>query len=200
MRLMPVLLLVASCLLLLSCKAVKVSSNWNPNVDFASLKTWSFTEPSPGHPIAGSINQDDFYANRVEYAIKEDLESKGFQQVPDGAPASFHVGFHHVVNSDMSIAKLNEYAGYDNAGMNTGPAPGSGFGLSEDPFVNQYMKDTLFIDITTGGGDDLIWRGSGVSNRGRSYGSTPEQDVIDNRVQKIMADFPPSSGGKSSSK
>lgn len=198
MRVISFVFVVAACLLPLSCKAVNVSSNWNPNVDFTSLKTWNFMQPSSEHPIAGSVNQDEFYASHVEYAIKRDLESKGFKQVPDGAPASFHVSFHQVVNSNMSIAKLNDYAGYGNVGwdtgMNTEPQTGSGYGLSEDPFVDHYMQDTLFIDITSGDGSALIWRGTGVSNRGRSFGSKPEQDVIDNRVDKIMADFPPSGG------
>ena len=145
------------------------------------------------------MNQDDFYRSRVEYAIKEDLNSKGFQEVADGMPASFQVSFHHVVNSEMSISKLNDYAGYGDAGWNTGagtePAVGSGYGLSEDPFVDHYMQDTLFIDITANGGRKLIWRGSGASNRGKSFGSKPEQEVIDKRVSKIMTDFPPS--GKS---
>lgn len=204
MRVISLALVVAACSLPFACKAVNVSSNWNPNVDFAALNTWNFVEPSADHPIAGSINQDEFHSSRVEYAIKQDLESKGFQKVPEGSPASFHVSFHQVVNSNMSIAKLNDYAGYGdvgwNSGMNTEPAPGSGYGLSEDPFVDQYMKDTLFIDITTGRGSELIWRGSGTSNRGRTYGSKSEQDVIDNRVDKIMADFPPSAGGKPSGK
>lgn len=200
MRFFIALIAWTSIVLMAACQSVKVSSNWNPNVDFTALTTWNFAPPPAPSPITGSVNQDSFYRSRVEYAIKQDLASKGFQQVPDGAPASFQVAFHHVVNSEMSISKLNSYAGYGDIGWNTGagsePPVGSGYGLSEDPFVDHYMQDTLFIDITTQRGSNLIWRGSGATNRGKSYGSKPQQEVVDNRVTKIMADFPPTGNRK----
>lgn len=197
MRIIALALVFTVCTLLVpACKSVHVSSNWNPNVDFSGLSTWNFAPPPAPNPLSGSVNQDQFFRSRVEYAIKQDLSGKGFREVPDGTRASFQVSFHHVVNSEMSISKLNDYAGYGDVGWDTGsgtePPVGSGYGLSEDPFVDHYMQDTLFIDITTNRGSNLIWRGSGASNRGKSFGSKSEQDVIDNRVSKTMADFPPS--------
>ena len=83
--------------------------------------------------------------------------------MPAGRPASFHVRYHQVVNSEMSIAKLNSYAGYPDdmdMGMGTGAPRNSGFGLSEDPFVDHYMQDTLFIDIANANGSrsHLAWK------------------------------------------
>ena len=195
MRLAVIIIAFTTLLLNVGCHSVHVTSNWNPNVDFSGLKTWSFAQSTADHPSAGSINQDDFFNSRVEYAIKQNLSAKGFTQVPAGRPASFHVRYHQVVNSEMSIAKLNSYAGYPDdmdMGMGTGAPRNSGFGLSEDPFVDHYMQDTLFIDIANASGSELIWRGSGATNRGGGRPSGSEQDQIDKRVDKILADFPPS--------
>lgn len=195
---MPILsrlVLAVACLLPAACSAVHVSSDWNPNVDFSTLDTWRFATPSSTHPVGGAVNQDDFESDRVAYAIKRNLASKGFREVESGMPASFLVSYHQVVNSEMSIAKLNDYAGYGDIGMDAGAGTGvpmhSGYGLSEDPFVNHYMQDTLFIDISTDDGGTLVWRGSGASNRGRPRSSRNQQDSVDKRVDKILADFPP---------
>ncbi len=195
MRLVTILsLALATILVQGGCHAVHVDSNWNPNTDFSALSTWNFAESSSEHPVAGQVNQNDFESDRVTYAIRRNLKAKGFREVPAGAAASFHVRYHQVVNSEMSMAKLNSYAGYGDdmsVGMGTGVQRNSGFGLSEDPFVDHYMQDTLFIDIANAGGSQLIWRGSGASNRANS-GSANDQDLIDKRVDKILADFPPS--------
>ena len=191
-------LLLIACLLPAACSAVHVSSNWNPNVDFAALDTWCFVTPASDHPVAGSVNQDDFERERVAYAIKRNLASKGFREVQPGMRASFQVSYHQVVNSEMSISKLNDYAGYGDLGWDSGIGTGvpmhSGGGMSEDPFVDHYMQDTLFIDISTGNGSNLVWRGSGASNRARPRGNGTSQDAVDKRVDKILADFPPGGG------
>ena len=175
------------------CNSVHVTSNWDPNVDFGSLSTWRFEQPSAGHPMGGGINQDDFESSRVEYAIRRNLQGKGLREATAGQRASFIVQYHQVVNSEMSIAKLNSYAGYGDdlsAGIGTGVQRNSGFGLSDDPFVDHYMQDTLFIDIASPDGGSLIWRGSGSSNRAAGGGGSDQQRV-DGRVDKILADFPP---------
>lgn len=190
MRKLTCLPLLFVTFVLAGCNAVHVTSDWDPNVDFGALTTWSFESSDAAHPVADRVNQDDFTSDRIAFAIRRNLEGKGYREARSGEAASFHVRHHLVVNSEMSIAKLNSYAGYGNAGVGTGVSLNSGFGLSEDPFVDHYMQDTLFIDIADAGGSRLIWRGSGSCNRADS-GSANDQARVDERVDSILADFPP---------
>ena len=166
-------------------------------MDFSGLKTWSFAQSTADHPSAGSINQDDFFNSRVEYAIKQ----KPFRQgLHPGArrpsPPASTWRYHQVVNSEMSIAKLNSYAGYpDDMDMGHGKPV-----LRETRVSVSRRTPSSTTTCRTRSSSTSPMPTAPISSGveavrptvGGGKPSGSEQDQIDKRVDKILADFPPS--------
>ena len=69
--------------LLAGCSSIRVRSDWDPEADFTTLRTWAWA-PEPhkkqGHPL---LDDDTIFAERVRRSVTRELEAKGYPFVRD---------------------------------------------------------------------------------------------------------------------
>lgn len=164
------------CLLLLGCSSVQVTTDYNPQQDFTQFKSFKLYE---GKPIPNdALTKNPLVKKRVESALSKVLTGKGFTEV-DKDP-DFIVLAHAGVKEKMRVDTYG-YGWYD-------PWWGPYGGYTS---VSYYEEGSLVIDIVDTDKKELAWRGIGT--RTIKTFSDPEemQQVIDETVTKILADFPP---------
>lgn len=175
--------------------ALKVSSDYNPEVDFGKLRTFAWL-PSPPTKDGDPRTNSTLLAGRVRRAAVADLKAKGFAEVAPAASPDFYVTYHAAIDEKMNVRSTpTTYGGY-----------GYGYGyrgwwapmppvVSSGVSVQHYELGTLIIDIVDRERDDLVWRGSGQAKLSKKDQRTSgERDVfIADAVRKILATFPPAS-------
>ena len=185
--------LAIAVMALAGCSAtLKVSSDYNPEVDFKKLRTFAWL-PSPPAKDSDPRAASGLLAGRVQRAAIADLTAKGFVNVAPSASPDFYVTYHAAIDKKMSVRSTpTTYGGYGYGYGYRGwwaPMPPMTSGVS----VQQYELGTLIIDIVDRERDDLVWRGSGqakLSKKDRRTSS--ERDVfVADAVKKILATFPP---------
>ena len=161
------------------CSSVSVSHDFDSQVNFADLRTYSWmpAPESPSESTQRELQQNSLIEGRVKRAVNEHLAAKGLiqtRQDPD-----FLVAFHTGVQDKTDIQSWGYGYGYWGMG---------GGGVS----TIHYQEGTLILDFIDPKTDNLIWRGVGkkvVSER-----TTPQKSEkeISNAVEKILKKFPPS--------
>jgi hypothetical protein len=178
-------LLAALILLAAGCgSGISVSSDFDPAVDFTSLKTFKWVDV-PNRSVEDPIN-NPLLANRIRKAVEKVLTAKGYRisETPD-----FLIFAHAGVKEKMNVTDWGY--GY---GPYWGPYP---YGRNID--VNYYTEASVFLDIVQRKEkDQLAWRGIGTGVVNRGYSRTPEeaQAAVDDAVAKILSNFPPEPGSR----
>ena len=177
MMLLGRLVVVLSLMVLGGCSGITVSSDYNESTDFSGIKSWAWMLNSPeGNFDLGVVNP--LVRGRIQDAIAAELAAKGYMEIISG-DADMHVTYHARTQEKIQVQPMG------------GPMimrPGWGRGYPE---VYQYEEGTLIIDLIEGTKEHLIWRGIGkgvVDWRGSPQERTK---LIDEAVQKILAQFPP---------
>ena len=165
-------------MMLAACASVSVKTDFDAAVDFSKLKSyaWDNHQPSPDDALA----KNPLVRKRVKQAIDRSLEAKGFDLTTQ-AEADFVVVTHAGVKERMQITNWGRYGWYD-------PWWGP-YGGSVD--VSYYQYGTLVIDIVDQRKKELIWRGLGTGIVRETETPEQSQEIIDETVDKILADFPP---------
>lgn len=183
-----VALAAISTLGLVACASpIKVTSDWDPSVDFAALSTWSWA-PAPeedGAPEPARTNS--LLTDRIIAAVERTLSAAGYQRV-DSGPADFRVAFTFGARQELSVRSTDRVGAYGYRGRR---GVYSGWGGTEVD-VRQYTRGTLILDILEPSARQLMWRGAGSTRI--SEASSPEKRTarVNEAVSKILAKFPPS--------
>ena len=163
-----------------ACSGIKVSSDYDPDVDFESLETYRWApdfDPASG-PTGVS---DGLLHNRIHNAIESQLMARGFRAQIDPTPdvwVAYHIGIERKLQVDTMYT---QNAGWGRRSYGYG----GGYG-SAQTVVREYEEGTILIDLLRPGSGELIWRGSG-STRLKAK-KTPEErtKTIDEVVGKIL--------------
>jgi hypothetical protein len=169
--------------ILASCSNVKVSQDYIPGYDFASLKTFAW---KPNENDEYGIKGNDLVDKRIRSAIETQLAAKSYTLVTSSDP-DFFVSYNLKVeqkltnsgaSGSISIGR-SSYGRYGGVGMSTGSQ------------VRAYDQGTLSIDFTAPLEDELIWRG--VSAQAVDGDSSPDKSrvIINETVEKMLSQFPP---------
>lgn len=187
MRTVFSLITAATVLLLTGCgSSISVTSDFDPGVDFKTLKTFQWHEPnkrSSDDPLTNSL-----LANRVKEAAGKALKAKGFIEATGEKP-DFYV---------YSVAGLKDKMNVTNWGYGYGPYWGPYPG-GRNIDVSYYTEANLVVDIVLNAPDpQLAWRGIGTGVVHRSQNQSPQeaQARMDEVVAKILQGFPPTPGSK----
>ena len=175
------LFLLLSIILLSSCNAVKVVTDYDSNVDFNKYKTFAFYKPE-----IDKAKISDLDKKRILRAIENELMAKGFSKSnnPDMLVGIF----------TKSREKVNI-----NQNNNFGYGFGWGFGWGLNPFwggmnnninVSQYTEGTLFVDFIDKEKKELVWQGVGTGAL-RIQNREKKERRIKEFVNEIVAKFPP---------
>ena len=180
------------CLLLFvsGCSSLRVSSDYDGSVDFASLQSYDWL-PAPGIRSADpAIQFDSLLAQRVKTAIDSQLAASGFQQQTERPDVL--VTYHVAVDQKVSVTYLNELYGY-RPGWGTGYRRSmrhSGY-PSREAVVTEYQQGTLIIDIVRASDKKLIWRGTASDEVYPDSTAEAREKRVREAVAEILAQFPP---------
>ena len=173
LKFIPVLVLF---LLMVSCQAVHVNSDFDKNVDFSQFKTYAFYKNG-----IDKVEISDLDKKRILRSIDNQMLKKGFtkSETPDMLI--------NIFTKERQQVDVNQF----NAGF------GYGWGFGWNPFfwggnqtaVNQYTEGTLYIDLIDAKKKEMIWQGEGNGNLTQK--SDKKDEVINEFVTRILEQYPP---------
>src|SRR5687768_9712730 len=156
--------------------AQKVKTDFDPAVNFASVKTyyWAKTDPIPGNDL---VNQ------RIVSAVDYWLTSKGWTKVAD-EQADIAVAAHVATQQSQSVSTFYDGMGYGPWGYG-----GWGTGMSTT-YVDTVTEGTLIVDLFNGQTKKLAWRGKATD----TVSDDPKKNAktIQKALEKMFkSKFPP---------
>ena len=160
-------------MLLASCSAVVVNSDYDKKVDFSQYKTFAFYKNG-----IDKVEISDLDKKRILHSIEETLIDKGLivSETPDILI--------NIFTKEREQVDVNQF----NMGW--------GYGWGWDPWmmgrntsVNRYPVGTLFIDLIDAKKKELVWQGEGEGNLTKDTNKKDEN--IKEFVTKILAQYPP---------
>ena len=166
--------------ILFSCDSIRVSSDYNENINFSNLKTYAFSKQG----IDG-VKINDIDKKRILKAIDIELYNKGFRK--SSIDPDFIINFFTKTNQKINYYPSNNYYG----SMVQSPYSGIGHYTSSWHLNSfNYNEGVLFIDIVDNKKNELVWQGIG---KGYIYSDKPEKkgEKINAMVKKILLQFPP---------
>jgi hypothetical protein len=171
-----IVLLIISALFY-SCSSMKVTYDYDKNIDFSKYKTYAFTAETKKLPV-GDLNRD-----RVIKAVENEMNDRGYSisKSPDLA-VDLHVKAEEKVQASAMVT-----------GSHYGPyryPAGSGFS-STNVSYNEYTDGTLFISIVDMEKDQLIWTGTGTKTIDPDMSPEQREKAINSSIKQIMANYPP---------
>ena len=182
MRSLPTALLSLSVVLglLVGCSGIQVDRDYDPEVDFGSLRTWAW--------ISHSGKSDDpridnaLLDSRVRAAVEGKLAELGYRKLESGDP-DFGVVYHAAINKEIRVDTIYRSHGYGRYGY-------GGVGYAET-LVSEYDVGSLIIDVVAPSGQKLLWRG--IATAAVQPGASPEKRTkrVDQAVDKMFKRFPP---------
>ncbi len=185
-------LLAATLVAVASCSTssgIKTFHDYNPSVDFASYRTWSFMSARP-MIVSTTAIVNPLLEGRIMNAIRSEMGGKGFRYVddPDGADVvvSFTVGSHGQVKIEQyPVSYRMGYSRYHR---------GYGYGTSygTETRVRQYTEGQLAIDIFDVENHTPAFHGSASKRLTSSDRDNPEA-LISSAVTEALLGFPPDS-------
>ena len=164
-----------------SCDSIRVSSDYNKNVDFSNLKTYAFSKQG-----IDEVKINDIDKKRILKAIDIELYNKGFRK--SSIEPDLTINFFTKTNQKVNYYPSNNYYG----AMDVSPYHGS-YHYANSWYLNSYNynEGVLFIDVVDNKKNQLVWQGIG---KGYIYSNRPDKKIekINAMVGKILLQFPPS--------
>ena len=185
-------LLAATIVAIASCSTssgIKTFHDYNPSMDFASYRTWSFMSARP-MIVSTTAIVNPLLEGRIMQAIRSEMDLKGFSYVgdPEGADVaiSFTVGSRDLVKVEQypasyRVSYSRYYRGY-----------GYGTSYGTETRVRQYTEGQLAIDIFDVDNHTPAFHGS-ASKRLTSRDRDNPEALISSVVTEALLGFPPES-------
>lgn len=166
---------IASILIFAGCSSISVHQDYDPEYDFTKLKTYGFI------PLKSEAGIDQLSADKLSAAIKNELNNKGYSL---SEAADFGIALMFSSKTKTNIQSYGYGYGYGYWGR-------PGYGGMGGVDVTQYDEGTLVIDIIDMAEQKLVWRGIGSGAMSQSPTVEERTENINNAVNKILAQFPP---------
>ena len=173
-----IVLLIAFATILSSCNSIRVSSDYNEEINFTEFKTYAFSKSG-----IDKVEINDIDKKRILRAIDVELYNKGYRK--SSIEPDFLINFFTKTNKKIDYYPSNNYYGY--------AVPYGGMGhYASSWYLNSfsYNEGVLFIDIIDRSKNELVWQGIG---KGYIYNDKPDNknEKIKAMVNKILLQFPP---------
>lgn len=187
MRTVSILLL--SMLLVVACSSFTVDSDFTPETNFASFKTYSWYSAKLRDPKALDYLGGDIFDRRVRQAIDTNLQAKGFVLKTEG-DVDFKVNYDVLTEDRQDIRTYNTYGGYA-PGFGYGGFYGyGGLGSTQTQVIN-YKQGQLIVDIIEPTNEVLVWRGTAEGRIPQNESPERRERGTQELIMKILANFPP---------
>jgi hypothetical protein len=174
-------------LLAMSCAGVKVSFDYNPEIDFKVYKTFDWipgSEELSKSTDVRNLASNPFVLKRLVAAVENELAKKGYQKQTDSEPElllSFQTDFEK--KKDVYVYSTPGYVHWKRGRRVV-------VGPKKYVEVDRYQEGTLVLDIIDSASDQLIWQGWATSIL-RDPQIAEEQ--LQTAVGKLLENFPPPS-------
>lgn len=166
MKNISLILALFSFVLLTSCNAVNVSTDYDRSVNFTSYKTYSFHQKG-----IDKLNINDLDKSRIISSIDREMATKGFTKVKSDADLVINI----LVSSSQEVRVDNDYRyGYWGGGY---------------PVVSDYTAGKIILDIIDDKRNILVWQGVGSDLNLSNVSSKNEK--IPQAINEILTKFPP---------
>lgn len=173
-------ILFATALILTSCASIRISSDYDTNVDFSTYTTYAFFKPG-----IDKVEISDLDKRRVLRALESTLPTKGFiaSETPD-VLISFHT------KAEKNVRVSESYLGWGSPFYGPYGGWGWGWGFNRPYNVNTTTTGLLYIDIIDATSKKLVWQGKGTGSLSKG---TPQEreERIRVFVTEILAAYPP---------
>ncbi|MCF6239774.1 MAG: DUF4136 domain-containing protein [Bacteroidales bacterium] len=185
-------LLFAVTLILGACSTLKVTSDYDPNVNFSKFKTYNLLPWR--EDVSSMVN--DFDRKRIVDAIKQEMELRGYTYAESNSDVS--VSAYIILEQKEQTTAYSTYMGgygyYAGFGY-YGYGPGFRMGTNQTTYNTEtYTVGTLIIDIFDNSTKKLIWQGIGVGTVDKNP-KTRERNT-----PKVIAEIMKSLPGKANKK
>ena len=189
--------LLGLALLLSACETIQVTHDYNPAVDFAAFKTWSFKDPALQYRPNSPMLKSDLTEQRIIQAVSSELDQRGLRPVAAGSKPDLLVQTYLIVANRQEQVVTN----YGYNGPWGGPWAGGYWGGPWEgywgaPMYNEtrnivYQVGTLQIDLMDAKDGKLVWRGSAEKIVNDSPTPAERSAAIREAVTKILSTYPP---------
>ncbi|MCP4372118.1 MAG: DUF4136 domain-containing protein [Deltaproteobacteria bacterium] len=173
--------------LLAGCSGIEVSQDYNMNVNFSNLKTFSWY--SAKQKKTNDLRVDNpLLDSRIRKAVDRSLAQKGYQRKSQGSP-DFYVGYKYAILRRIRSERVRTGIGFGFGG--SGSFGSIGIGTGND--IREYDEGMLVIDITNTKNRKLLWRGTGTRRVSKHSDPKERTKKVNKTVEKILSQFPPQS-------
>jgi hypothetical protein len=186
-RVFPV---VSVLVLLAACGGIPVSTDYEPDRDYSSLKTYAWKAPMR-KIIIEPLLDNDLMSARIHREVDARLTVLGYNKASADEGADFFITFNISSAEKISVDSYYGYYGYHSCWNCFGSRGYGGYGGGRDVRVRQYTLGALMLDVIDPASERLIWRGVG-EKRIPKFKTPQERDLyIAEIVQAILDRFPP---------
>lgn len=177
-------LLAACALALLAGCATgpRISTDADPEADFARYRTWAFYQPIAMEQSGYS----SFMTQRIRDDVRREMESRGY--VYDETAPGLRVNFQGIVQEKTNVytvprTDFQYFYSYRHRAYYAVPF------WYDEAQVNQYKEGTLTIDLVDSARNRLVWTGSAI---GRVTRKVPQERAmeIDRAIAEIFLRYP----------
>lgn len=164
-------------LLLVSCSSISVSHDFDPGVDFTTLRTYAWFDGGPKMP------EDPLTAQRVVRALEAELPLVGLT-AGAAATAEVLVHFQTSVRRRVDVTPTTVSVGY-------GWGRGYSAGITTMHTASTYDEGTLVVDLVGAKTKTLLWRGTAQAEVHPEHSPEEREARVQEAVRKLLAQFPP---------
>jgi len=171
--------IVAICVLA-GCSSLKVSYDYDNQVNFGTLKTYAFTEESLKLPI------QDLDRSRIVKAVENEMTAEGFSKSDN---PDVLIDLHVKAEQKTEATATTSGAG----GMYGGPwryGYGGGFSTTQVNYHN-YVVGTLFVNMVSKTTDKIVWQGRASKTIDEDANPEKRETNINYAVKQIFTKYPP---------
>lgn len=190
--LLPVTMLIG-CWLSLACSTVRVTTDFDPDVDFTRYQSFAWLDPPMRETPKTETKQgaDPLLVNtlvdqRVRSAVESALILRGYRRVDDPKQADFQLRY-----SFYTQEVLQDDPVYISGGYGWGRYPYYGTGIVYGGGTSSYQRGTLILDVISPETQRITWRGWAPSKTKDGY---IDEERIVRTVDAIVEEFPPTRG------
>ncbi len=176
-------------LTLAGCGGVTVQSDYDPRVDFASLKSYQWTEKLSTEKKDPRV-YNAIIENRVKTAVNNALGAKGFQEITSGTP-DFQVAWHGTIDQKQSLQTVGNNYGWGTGWYGAGWG-GYGMGMTTSTtYVDTWEEGTVVVGIFDPKTNEMIWWGSAQAELNEKKSPEKGQEDANKAAVKLLETFPP---------
>lgn len=173
-------------LILSACSSIDTQVDYDKEVDFSKLKTYSWLPDSKQRYADIRLNSDIF-KKRIYNTVNKALAVRGYKEVTQNP--DFTLGYHVAIENKTSVNTMNDYYGYPRSGWGRNYYSQYDY-YSAQTTVYHYEEGSLILDLVDTKSKQLIWRGSAQAEVSKSRTAKQRDELIKKAVDKLFSQLP----------